>query len=119
MPSKEDLKRRASEIIDSKADELVNLAKTILKDPEPGFREVKTSNLVAQQFAALGMQPKSGLAVTGVKAEGVESQEVGFDHVPTIPMHWLHARFRCPSPRRAPRSRRARPDVVSRRVVGA
>ena len=42
MPSKEDLKRRAGEIIDSKADELTALAKTILKNPEPGFREVKT-----------------------------------------------------------------------------
>ena len=69
MPSKEDLKRRAAEIIDSKADELTALAKTILKNPEPGFREVKTAMLVAQQFGALGMQPRSGLGVTGVRAD--------------------------------------------------
>ena len=69
MPSKEDLKRKAAEIIDARADELVALAKTILKSPEPGFREFKTANLVAQQFAELGMQPKSGLGITGVKAE--------------------------------------------------
>jgi len=71
MPSKEDLKRRAGEIIDSKADELTALAKTILKNPEPGFREVKTANLVAHQFAALGIQPRSGLAVTGVRADAL------------------------------------------------
>ena len=69
MPSKEELKRSAAEIIDSKADELVTLAKTILAHPEPGFREVKTAKLVAEQFGALGLQPRSGLAVTGVRAD--------------------------------------------------
>ena len=69
MPSKEDLKRRAAEIIDAKADDLTAIAKTILKNPEPGFRELKTARLVAEQFGALGMQPRSGLAVTGVRAD--------------------------------------------------
>ena len=69
MPSKEELKRCAAEIIDSKADELTALSKTILAHPEPGFREVKTAKLVAEQFGALGLQPRSGLAVTGVRAD--------------------------------------------------
>ena len=69
MPSKEDLKRRAAAIIDAKADDLTAIAKTILKNPEPGFRELKTARLVAEQFGALGMQPRSGLAVTGVRAD--------------------------------------------------
>ena len=68
MPSKEDLKRLASEIIDSKAENLISIAQTILKNPEPGFRELKTAKLVAEQFGALGLQPRSGLAVTGVRA---------------------------------------------------
>jgi len=71
MPSKEDLKRRAAEIIDSKADEFIALAQTILKNPEPGFREIKTARLVAQKFGELRMQPKSGLAVTGVRADAL------------------------------------------------
>jgi len=69
MPSKEDLKRLASEIIDSKAENLISIAQTILKNPEPGFRELKTAKLVAEQFGALGLQPRSGLAVTGVRAD--------------------------------------------------
>ena len=73
MPSKEDLKRRAAEIIDSKADELTALAQTILKNPEPGFREVKTARLVAEKFAELGLQPRSGLAMTGVRADALGS----------------------------------------------
>ena len=69
MPSKEDLKRRADEIIDAKADDLISIAKTILSNPEPGFREVKTAKLVAEQFGSLGLQPRSGLAITGVRAD--------------------------------------------------
>ena len=56
MPSKEDLKRLASEIIDSKAEDLIAIAQTILKNPEPGFRELKTAKLVAEQFGALGQK---------------------------------------------------------------
>ena len=73
MPSKEDLKRRAAEIIDSKAEDLTALVKTILANPEPGFRELKTAKLVAEQFGALGLQPRSGLAVTGVRADALGS----------------------------------------------
>ncbi len=69
MRSKEELKRRAFEEIDSRSDELVNLAQTILKNPEPGFREVKTSKLVANKFAELGIPHRAGLGLTGVRAE--------------------------------------------------
>ena len=39
--SREELKRRVTETIDSRADELVTLSKTILENPEPGFRETR------------------------------------------------------------------------------
>ena len=67
--SREELKRRASETIDSRADELVALAKTILENPEPGFRETKTSRLVAGKFAELGIPARIGLGLTGVRAD--------------------------------------------------
>ena len=69
MPSKEDLKRKVFEVIDARADEIVNLAKTILEHPEPGFRETKTSALVARKFADLGIPFRAGLAMTGVRSE--------------------------------------------------
>ncbi len=68
-PSKEELKRRANEAIDARADELVGIAQTILANPEPGFREVKTSRLVAGKFAELSMPARVGLGVTGVRAD--------------------------------------------------
>ena len=67
--SKEELKTRAMEIIDSRADELVSLSRTILENPEPGFRETRTARLVAGKFAEMGMQARVGLGLTGVRAD--------------------------------------------------
>ena len=69
MPSKEELKLRVFQEIDSRADEIVTLAKTILSHPEPGFRETKTAHLVAAKFAEMGIPFRAGLALTGVRGE--------------------------------------------------
>ena len=68
-PSRDDLKRRAAEAIDSRSDELVALARNILENPEPGFRETRTSRAVAAKFAELGMPARVGLGLTGVRAD--------------------------------------------------
>ena len=69
MPSKEELKRQVFDAIDDRAAELVNLAQTILNNPEPGFREVKTAQLVSGKFAEMGLPFRSGLGLTGVRAD--------------------------------------------------
>ena len=69
MPSREELKLQAFDAIDARADELINLAQTILKNPEPGFREVKTSQLVCNTLAEMGIPFRSGLGMTGVRAD--------------------------------------------------
>ncbi len=69
MPSREELKRRVFDEIDARADEIVSLAKTILQNPEPGFRETKTSALVASKLAELSIPFREGLALTGIRAE--------------------------------------------------
>src|SRR5262249_11919217 len=45
------------------------LGERIRKQPELGFKEVKTARLVEETFAGLGLKPKTGLALTGVRAE--------------------------------------------------
>ena len=37
MPSSDELKRIAFEEIDSRSDEIINITKTILNNPEPGL----------------------------------------------------------------------------------
>jgi amidohydrolase len=63
----EELKKRACETIDKRQKEIIDLAKQVLANPEAGFREFKTAQLVAQKFQELGIQHQDGLAVTGLK----------------------------------------------------
>src|ERR1700731_5344860 len=67
MSSKDQLKRAVCEAIDRHTDTIIDLGETILRNPETGFNEVKTAALVAQRMSALGLEPRSGLALTGVK----------------------------------------------------
>jgi amidohydrolase len=64
-----ELKQRIFEAIDRRADDIIGLGERILHHPELGFKEVKTAGLVEETFKRLGLQPKAGLAMTGVRAE--------------------------------------------------
>ena len=67
MPTIEELKASVRSEIDRRGDELVRVAKTILDNPEPGFREEKTSRIVAQKFTELGIPYQDRIAITGLK----------------------------------------------------
>src|SRR5437667_149267 len=67
MTSKHELKRAVCGAIDRHAGAIIDLGETILRNPETGFNEVKTAALVAHHMAALGLAPRTGLALTGVK----------------------------------------------------
>jgi amidohydrolase len=63
------LKARVYEAIDRRADQIVALGDGIRKNPELGFKEFKTAALVASTFRGLGLDPATGLALTGVRAD--------------------------------------------------
>jgi amidohydrolase len=65
----DELKRQVHAAIDRRADEIVGLGERIRRHPELGFKEVKTARLVEETFGRLGLQPRAGLALTGVRAE--------------------------------------------------
>jgi amidohydrolase len=67
MSSKNEVKRAVCEAIDDRADAIIALGETILRHPETGFNEAKTAALVAEHMRALGLAPRTGLALTGVK----------------------------------------------------
>ena len=67
MSGKDELKEAVCAAIDRHADEIITIGETILAHPETGFNEVKTSALVAEHLGRLGLQPQTGLALTGVK----------------------------------------------------
>lgn len=68
MQAIQDAKSKVLSAIDLKNGDLVGVAKTILNNPEPGFKEFKTSALVQEQFSKLGLSFESGIGITGVKA---------------------------------------------------
>jgi len=69
MPTLDDVKRSVCEAIDRQGEKIVNVGETIRKNPELGFKEFKTSRLVEETMREIGLQPKGGLAITGVRGE--------------------------------------------------
>ena len=65
--SVEELKKRACETIEQHKEEIVGVAQQVLANPEAGFRETKTAQLVARKFQEMGIQHERGLALTGLK----------------------------------------------------
>ncbi len=68
MISADDLKAEACRVIEARRDEIIDLGETILRQPETGFNEFRTAELVVARLRDLGLEPQTGLAVTGVKA---------------------------------------------------
>jgi amidohydrolase len=75
--TRQELKRRITEAIDRRADEIIGLGEQIRKHPELGFKEVKTAKLVEDTFRRIGLHPRAGLALTGVRAEASGRQGAG------------------------------------------
>jgi amidohydrolase len=67
--TKDELKQRIFEAIDRRADEIIGIGERILDNPEMGFKEVKTAALVHETFQRLGLEARTGLAMTGVRAD--------------------------------------------------
>ena len=67
--TRDELKGRVFAAIDRRATEIVALGERIRKHPEMGFKEAKTAGLVQETLGRLGMTPRTGLAMTGVRAE--------------------------------------------------
>ncbi len=55
------------------ADQTISLRRTLHQNPELGFKEFKTSNLVSEFLEEYGVKVRRGLAVTGLVAE-IEGQ---------------------------------------------
>jgi amidohydrolase len=66
--SNESAKEKLQSVIDERADGLIALSKDVYEHPETGFREHRTASLVADYMRSLGLQPREGVAITGVVA---------------------------------------------------
>jgi amidohydrolase len=69
LASKQDLKQAICTAIDRNRERIIGLGERIRRQPELGFKEVKTARVVEETFGELGLKPRTGLALTGVRAE--------------------------------------------------
>ena len=67
MTDLQSLKASAWRSIDSRKDWLIDIAKHILINPEPGFFEKKTASFVSDKLNELDISHDSGIALTGLK----------------------------------------------------
>ena len=67
--TKSELMQKVQAAIDRRGDEIIALGEAIRRQPELGFKEFKTAKLVAQTFERIGLTPRTGLALTGVRAD--------------------------------------------------
>ena len=64
-----ELRTAIENAIESEKDELIAIGRHIWQNPEPGYREFKTSKYLIDKLKALGLDVKEGLAMTGFRAD--------------------------------------------------
>ncbi len=75
MQTKTGLKQSICAAIDRNAERIIALGERIRRQPELGFKEFKTARLAEETFGELGLKPRSGLALTGVRAEAAGAKD--------------------------------------------
>ncbi len=65
---REELKARVAAEIEKHKDEIIAIGERIWGQPELGFKEFRTAQVVMEEFGRLDLPQRSGLAITGVKA---------------------------------------------------
>ena len=62
------VEKRICEIIDEHAQEIIGFGNDIWYHAETGFKEFRTSQKLAEGLEKLGLKPRTGIGLTGVKA---------------------------------------------------
>lgn len=69
MKNIEELKKIICKTIDENAEKIIELAKSVEKNPELGFKERKTAKTVADFLSNIGLTCREEIALTGVKTK--------------------------------------------------
>ncbi len=69
MRSLEEVKSAVFAAIEAEKDEIIEIGRHIWKNPEPGYKEYRTSAYLADKLRSMGLNVRTGLAVTGFRAD--------------------------------------------------
>ncbi|MEW6723299.1 MAG: amidohydrolase [Bacillota bacterium] len=64
-----EMKQRVLEAIDRQAERIVEIGHDIFTHPELGYKETRSAQRVAEVLREMGLEPETGLAITGVRAD--------------------------------------------------
>lgn len=67
--NKQAMKERLCAAIDARRDEIIAIGTKIFQKPELGYKEEFAASVVQETFSDLGLDYRSGIALTGVRAE--------------------------------------------------
>ena len=72
----QEIKEKVCRAIDARRDEIIAIGEDVRAHPELGFKEHRTAGVVARHFSQIGIDHRTGIAITGIKAmlEGVRPQ---------------------------------------------
>lgn len=79
MIDQEKLKQKVASAIDDNREHFIEIGERIFNNPELGYKERETSELIVKELETLGLQVEKGLALTGCKAKAK-----GKENGPTI-----------------------------------
>lgn len=65
----DNVRNEVKKTIEKFADDIIAVGEHIWKNPEPGYREVQTSAFLVDKLEKLGLKVRTGLAVTGFRAD--------------------------------------------------
>ena len=78
MPTIDELKAQTQAAIDARSAWLIDIAKTILNNPEAGFMEVETARYVSEKLNELNIAHETGIAPD--RHEGLYSRRSARPH---------------------------------------
>lgn len=67
--NKQAMKEKLCAAIDARRDEIIEIGSKIFAKPELGYKETYAASVVEDTFKSLGLEYRSGMALTGVRAE--------------------------------------------------
>ncbi len=69
MRTLEEVKKAVIAAVERRSDEIIAMGDYVWKNPEPGYREYKTSKYAVDKSRSLGLEVRDKLAITGMRAD--------------------------------------------------
>ena len=74
MRTLQEVKQAVIDAVERRSEELIAMGEEIWLNPEPGYKEFKTSKLATEKLKFLGLDVRENLAITGMRADLVSSR---------------------------------------------